>query len=137
MDKLKLLLLVCLLIVSCGKQSNEKDQESNEKINIAKSKLKSIEVPEIDIENTKFEVFEVSDKDAYSFLVKAKTKSQSISFRKETEAELNAFLDTLKTATGKKVFTKIFYYRIAGDTVSKGYIILNDTNKIIGCNFLK
>lgn len=128
MKRIILLTLTLLLTFSCGKKNDPNDI----KIKIAKDYLTKQGAPEIDIKNAEFHVFNISDNEAYSFLVNKDLDLQEAMPEAKRGIEIDKNLLLLEKAKGKKVFSKVVFYKVEIDTSAKGVIIINDNNQVIG-----
>lgn len=117
-----------LIFFSCSKNS---DQESIVKNSLSKSNLYKNEV-----ESLQFETFEILDKDAYDYIIKRYQKQQESFANTETSNLISVYLDSLGKSRGEK-FYKVHFFRVAGDTLNNGYVLLNNSNKIIGFDYKK
>ena len=129
MKKTILLLSLSVSILSCSKNS--------EQIEAVKKDLLSHNASELELKDYKFEVFEISDKDAYDNIIKIKQGYQKEYFSEEISKEITTYLDSLGKASGNKKFFKVHYYRIASDTLNNGFVFLNDKNQKIGFQYKK
>ena len=129
MKKTILLLSLSVSILSCTKNS--------EQIEAVKKDLLSHNATELELKDYKFEVFEISDKDAYDNIIKIKQGYQKEYFSEEISKEVTKYLDSLGKASGNKKFYKVHYYRIASDTLNNGFVFLNDKNQKIGFQYKK
>ena len=117
-----------LFFLSCSKNS---EQQSIVKNSLSKSNLYKNEV-----EALKFETFEILDKYAYDYIIKRYQKQQASFATMETNKLISLYLDSLGKSKGEK-FYKVHFFRVAGDTLNNGYVLLNNNNKIIGFDYKK
>jgi hypothetical protein len=129
MKKTILLLSLSVSILSCSKNS--------EQIEAVKKDLLSHNVTELELKDYKFEVFEISDRDAYDNIIKIKQGYQKKYFLEEINKEVIRYLDSLGNASGNIKFYKVHYYRIANDTLNNGFVFLNNKNQKIGFQYKK
>ena len=129
MKKNILILGLSVLLISCSKNSDA--------IEVVKKDLLAHNKKETELKEMKYDVFEISDKDAYDFIIKTKQGYIKDYYSEEISKEINVYFDSLKQAKGDKKYYKIHYYRIAGDTLNNGFVILNDKNNKIGFKYLK
>lgn len=135
MKKIILVLGISMTLFSCSKNS--------EQVEIAKNKLKQQGKAEIEIQNTKFDVVEMIDKDVYNILYDKKNKAilETVSVGgdyKEMENDSKKLASEIRNSKGEKKFFKVHFYRLADkDTVSNSILFLNDKNEEIGFDYLK
>lgn len=135
MKKIILVLGISMTLFSCSKNSKQ--------VEIAKNKLKQQGKAEIEIQNTKFDVVEMIDKDVYNILYDKKNKAilETVSVGgdyKEMENDSKKLASEIRNSKGEKKFFKVHFYRLADkDTVSNSILFLNDKNEEIGFDYLK
>lgn len=137
MKKIILGLALSIAFASCSKNS--------EQIEVAKKDLKKSSTPDSEIENYKYDVVEIADRDIYKILSDLRKKRSKEfygvgSFENASEQMdlASVYLDSLEKAKGDKFFYKVHFYRtVDKDTVSESILYLNDKNQKIGSEYLK
>ena len=132
MKKTFLIFAITTTLFSC--------QKNSEQIDVVKKELKTWRKTDKEIDQYKFEVTEMMDKDMYDILNKKHTdrsnEYQNYGYYEGAQKEIelaSKFVDSMGKAKGEKKFYKVHFYRIVGkDTLDKGSLMLNDKNKKIG-----
>ena len=135
MKNIILVLSIAMSFASCSK--------NGEQIEVAKNKLKQQGKSETEIQDTKFNVVEMIDKDVYNILYDKKNKTiiETMSVGgdyKQMEKESENLASEIRNSKGEKKFFKVQFFRLADkDTVSNSIIYLNDKNEELGFEYLK